>query len=262
MAVGRRDSVRYDARLAPDGSLDTFDPGANGSVESLAIQADGKIVVGGAFTMLGGVPRNRIGRLNADGSVDISFNPGANGEIAAIAVQADGSILVGGAFTTSIDLNPSSPGGEYTTTLVSDQDGFLVKLAVLDGAYQESWRVSGPGWDSAIRPVAVRDGTVHAVSSAIRIQPHVLADSPWLRAAGEVVEVAGDKSMVFVELGEPAPVRMILAPTAAPGTGLRRLRPAEALRAIAPSTVMGVVGGGAASFQALGDLAAEVPARL
>ncbi len=109
--------------------------------------------------------------------------------------------------------------------------------------------------------VAVRGDTVHGLSAAIRILPEVLAEAPWLRAAGEVVDVPGDKSMVFVpRLGPPAPVRVVLAPTPAPGAGLRRLRPAEALRALAPSTVMGVVGGGSAAFQALGDIVAEVPA--
>ena len=93
-------------RLNADGSLDTsFDPGANGAVDAVAVQADGKILVGGGFTMLGGggtgtTPRNRIGRLNADGSLDTSFNPGANDSVHAVAVQADGKILVGGGFTT------------------------------------------------------------------------------------------------------------------------------------------------------------------
>ena len=64
-------------------ALDGFDPGANGTVRALAVQADGKILVGGAFTTLGGggtgtTTRNYIGRLNADGSLDTSFNPGAN----------------------------------------------------------------------------------------------------------------------------------------------------------------------------------------
>jgi len=109
--------------------------------------------------------------------------------------------------------------------------------------------------------VAVRGDIVHAVSAAIRVQPSVLDAAPWLRAAGEVVDIPGDKSMVFVpRLGPPAPVRVVLAPTAAPGTGLRPLRPAEALRVLAPSTLMGVVGGGAAAFQAMGDLVAGVPA--
>jgi uncharacterized delta-60 repeat protein len=92
-------------RLNADGSLDSsFNPGAgasdpySSSVGSLAVQADGKILVGGTFTNLGGQTRNAIGRLNADGSLDTSFNPGADGGVNCLAVQADGKILVGGTF--------------------------------------------------------------------------------------------------------------------------------------------------------------------
>src|SRR5204863_354547 len=59
-------------RLTPDGRLDTtFDAGAGSSsplvsVESLAVQADGKILVAGFFTVLGGQQRSGFGRLNAD----------------------------------------------------------------------------------------------------------------------------------------------------------------------------------------------------
>ena len=93
-------------RLNADGSLDaSFNPGANGAVFAMAVQPDGKILVGGVFTTLGGggtgtTTRNRIGRLNADGSLDTGFNPGANGTVCALAVQPDGKILVGGGFTT------------------------------------------------------------------------------------------------------------------------------------------------------------------
>ena len=52
--------------------------GRTASCHSLAVQADGKILVGGNFTTLGGQPRNYIGRLNADGTLDSGFNPGAN----------------------------------------------------------------------------------------------------------------------------------------------------------------------------------------
>jgi uncharacterized delta-60 repeat protein len=92
-------------RLNPDSTLDPgFNPGAGGdyepSVSSLAVQADGKILVGGSFTTLGGQPRNCIGRLNPDGTLDAGFNPGADGLVSSLVVQADGRILVGGHFTT------------------------------------------------------------------------------------------------------------------------------------------------------------------
>ena len=93
------------ARLNADGSGDVgFDrgTGANGIVHAVARQADGKLLVGGAFTMIGGVTRNRIARLNADGSLDTDFNPGtgANDLVLSIVLQSDGKVLIGGAFTT------------------------------------------------------------------------------------------------------------------------------------------------------------------
>ena len=85
-------------------ALDGFDPNANGAVRVVVVQPDGKILIGGDFTTLspnGGaaVTRNRIARLNPDGTLDTAFNPNANDTVYAIAVQADGKILVGGDFT-------------------------------------------------------------------------------------------------------------------------------------------------------------------
>jgi uncharacterized delta-60 repeat protein len=93
-------------RLNPDGSVDaSFDPGANDAVREIALQADGKILVAGFFTMLGGggtgtTARQRIGRLNANGSLDAGFDPGANADIRALVAAPDGTILAGGDFTT------------------------------------------------------------------------------------------------------------------------------------------------------------------
>ena len=90
---------------AQTASLDnTFNTGlgASAEVSSLAVQADGKIVVAGDFTLFNSLPRNRVIRLNADGSVDLLFNvaTGANGPVLDAAVQADGRIVLAGALTT------------------------------------------------------------------------------------------------------------------------------------------------------------------
>ena len=79
---------------------DSFNPGANARVLSLALDAGGKIMVGGGFTTLGGQTRNYIGRLNANGTLDSGFNPGANNWVLSLAAQADGKVLVGGSFST------------------------------------------------------------------------------------------------------------------------------------------------------------------
>jgi len=93
------------ARLNTDGSLDTsFNPGtgANNIVQSLALQPDGKILIGGLFTSYNGTVINRIARLNSNGSLDTSFNPGtgANDIVQTLALQPDGKILIGGDFSS------------------------------------------------------------------------------------------------------------------------------------------------------------------
>ena len=75
---------------------------SNGNVIIHKIQDDGRIIIGGDFTLCHGISRNRIARLNSNGSHDISFNPGsgANGIIRTISIQSDGKIIIGGDFTT------------------------------------------------------------------------------------------------------------------------------------------------------------------
>ena len=138
-------SINRIARLNSDGSLDTsFNPGtgANGIIYTFAIQSNGKIIIGGDFTSYNGTTRNRIARLNNDGSLDTSFNPGTGAEnkIYKLDIQSDGKIIISGAFTicngTSINriarlnsdgtldtsFNPGTGANSiiYTTALQSD----------------------------------------------------------------------------------------------------------------------------------------------
>src|SRR5207253_7691616 len=91
------------ARLNANGSLDTtFDPGlgADASVFAVGVQSDGKVVIGGTFLSVNSFSRNRIARLNADGSLDLTFDPaeGADSDVYAIAIQSDNKTIMGGAF--------------------------------------------------------------------------------------------------------------------------------------------------------------------
>ncbi len=93
------------ARLHADGSLDTtFNPGAgpNSSIEAVALQPDGRILIGGSFNTFDSVARVRIARLTSNGSLDTTFAPpsGASSTVRSIVVQPDGAILVAGSFST------------------------------------------------------------------------------------------------------------------------------------------------------------------
>jgi uncharacterized delta-60 repeat protein len=98
-------SIKRIQRFNTDLSVDTsFDSGTstNSDIYALALQTDGKILIGGAFSTYQGTARRRIARLNTDGSLDTSFviGTGFSNSVWAIAVQTDGKILVGGEFAT------------------------------------------------------------------------------------------------------------------------------------------------------------------
>jgi uncharacterized delta-60 repeat protein len=92
-------------RLNIDGSLDaTFNvgTGANGALRTIAIQGDGKIIIGGDFTSYNSTSINHICRLNTDGSLDPTFNVGTGTDksVNTISIQGDGKVIFGGDFTT------------------------------------------------------------------------------------------------------------------------------------------------------------------
>jgi len=113
-----------DASFSPALGLSCFD-GCPAVVYSLAVQADGKILVGGEFSTLGWQSHIGVGRLNADGTPDNGFNSGSGGIVCSLAVQADGKILAGGYFTTLGERNRNSIGrlnntGAATQSLTFD----------------------------------------------------------------------------------------------------------------------------------------------
>lgn len=105
------------ARLNADGTLDlTFDPGSGAgtgtpslassiAVKAIALQADGKIVIGGVFDQFNGVTHSSLARLNPNGSLDSSFAPVVTGisaqvTVLAIVIQPDSRIVFGGGFSS------------------------------------------------------------------------------------------------------------------------------------------------------------------
>ena len=138
------------ARLNADGSLDAaFNTGTGtvnqyGSVASIyaiALQQNGKVLIGGQFTSYNGINRNRIARLNADGSLDTTFNPvsGANDFVNAIVIQSDGKILIGGLFT-------SYYGTAVNRIARLNSDGSL------DATFNPGSGTDGPVYNIALQP--------------------------------------------------------------------------------------------------------------
>jgi len=96
-------AVRYIVRLNQDGSLDTtFDPGLgpDSPAETIAVQSDGKILIGGSFNTFDGLSQERVARLNAGGSLDYLFRTTPNSTIYKILLLNNGKIFLGGSFSS------------------------------------------------------------------------------------------------------------------------------------------------------------------
>ena len=106
-------------RLLPDGSEDggfhavgitnpSMGYPRGSRLSAVTVQPDGKILVAGDFSLVGGTPHTALARLDADGSVDASFSPVFGSDsldssspvtVSAVALRADGEIVISGTFT-------------------------------------------------------------------------------------------------------------------------------------------------------------------
>ena len=94
------------ARFNQDGTVDpTFNPYTDetGEVRRLAIQPDGKILVGGTFTTMNGTGRRIWRDFFRNGTLDTTFSAPnlTNISVRGLALMADGRMLVAGNFVTN-----------------------------------------------------------------------------------------------------------------------------------------------------------------
>jgi len=160
---------QYDAcRLNADGSIDeTFyfgpqggPPAFYGSVASVALQPDGKVLLSGGFSTFNGTPQGTLIRLNPDGTKDTSFDIGTGaGEgviTRKIMVQSDNKILVLGGF---YEWNGQSKS--YLIRLNENGDideGFF-------NIFSEANGVDNPPYDFTLQP----DGKIIAVGGLLSL---------------------------------------------------------------------------------------------
>jgi hypothetical protein len=87
---------------AATGALDpSFNPApSGGGVEALALTASGRLLLGGGFTKLGAITRNRLAAVTAaTGALDTAWAPAADGTVHALRLTADGAkVFAGGGF--------------------------------------------------------------------------------------------------------------------------------------------------------------------
>jgi hypothetical protein len=108
----------------------------------MALQKDGKIVIGGSFSTFNGQSNKRIVRLNTNGSQDSSFNSGSgfsNGTVRSIVIQTNGKMLVGGSFSGNYNgtavkrMIQVLPNGNFAGTFAILPSGQLNSICLFQG---------------------------------------------------------------------------------------------------------------------------------
>jgi len=191
------------ARLNPNGNLDlAFSPAATGlstSVYSLALQADGKILVGGIFSTLGGASHLRIGRLNPDGTPDNAFTAGANSDVYGLAIQADGKVLAGG-FLTYLAQQPRSFIGRLNNLDPAAQslnyDGTTISW-MRSGSSCEVWRTTFESSTDGANWVNLGDGA--RIAGGWQLANITLSPGAQVRARDYTTGGGNNSSSWFIE---------------------------------------------------------------
>jgi hypothetical protein len=101
----------------------------SGLVLSLAHQEDGKVLIGGYFSLVNGVTRSNLARLNADGSVDETWDPGANNAVRQIVVSGTDIFVL----------------GDFTAIGGQSRKGLAKLSTTADGAADPIWNPAHPG---------------------------------------------------------------------------------------------------------------------
>ena len=158
-----------------------------GTVLAIARQPDGRILIGGNFSVVSGEPRQGLARLLADGTLDTTWNPGTDGIVRAIAVSGS-TIYVGGDFSTLGSAARANVG------------------AVTDTGTVTAWN---PGADSTVSALAVDGTDVVAGGSFSQLGGENRARLARITSAGAVTAWAPEPDGIVTAL-VPGPSAMIV----------------------------------------------------
>lgn len=195
-ATGNGTTRQNLARFNADGTLDATlgDADVDGTIIDVALQPNGKILIGGEFTSVGAMPRFRLARLNADGTLDTSVDVPVDGAVTNVAATNDTGVFFGGSFSAvggtmlaniarwngtawsavSHQANAEVADLAATTNALFAVGGFSeidqtwnLGVARLDGV-SGLWSAPGVGVDEAVRALLFHDGTLYVGGDFVR----------------------------------------------------------------------------------------------
>ncbi len=229
--VTRNNLARVDAGGTLDTSftLGTSSP-SSGVVRCIALQPDGKALIGGLFNAAGGYVRYNMARINKDGTLDIPFQPVLSSTVFSIAIRPDGRILIGGVFNALNDqtrpclaqlLPDGSPDPSFNT--VTDGNVYSIALqtdgkAVISGIFNTAGgvprsriaRLNADGsLDTAFNPGA--SGDVRGVT--LQADGRILAGGEFTSIGGQartrIARLLNDSATQSLTVPDPSRIQWL-----------------------------------------------------
>lgn len=186
---------------------------ANGEVHVCALQSDGKVHIGGAFTTLAGSARLRLARLLPDMRLEAAWDPQADAAVRAFAQQGDGLLLIGGDFANVLGTSRAYLARIQNNSAISTLT--VVNASLVDwqraGALAETVRVvwqvdTGSGY-GALAGVTTRTSggwqlvPTSALSGTGNVRVLALPTDSHSSGANEAVKAFNFSPEIVVELG-------------------------------------------------------------
>ena len=169
----------------------------NGNINAVVPDGAGGWYIGGNFTMVGGVARNNIAHINADGTLNGSWNPNANNVVSALKVSGS-TVYVSGMFTSI-----GGQTGNYiaaldvvtgTATSWNPNANNFVN-ALCDFWFNGLWEDSSPASEDKRGTILQR--LMHATGTATSWDPNANNSVYALAVSGSTVYAGG----VFTSIG-------------------------------------------------------------
>lgn len=146
--------------------VDPWYPVVNGMVNSIALDADQNIFVGGDFTAINGEARNRVAKFSSSGVLQ-SWNPNAESTVQSLAISGN-RVLMGGKFKTI--------GGIHSVTN-------LAKFSLTTGALD-------PNWNPVPNGVNYHDGVVFKLALSSDGQDLYVQSMPLPRGNFNIAKIS------------------------------------------------------------------------
>src|SRR6266480_4891015 len=123
----------------------------------MALQSDGKVIIGGSFSSINSIARYGVARLRVDGSLDVNFRPSTflGTTVNALAVQSDGKIVIAGIVSQYV----ADMGFTNTTLARLNSDGSV------DGSFMWGTFITSGVSDMALMP----NGKIFVAASLISV---------------------------------------------------------------------------------------------